>query len=111
MKDDAGVVQLWTISPNGGKPAQLTHNPWPVASSFTWSPDGRHIAHVMDNSVFLTDATTGKGQRVTERTPDGIAPQSEACVFSPDGKKLAFQRRKRDAGHEFNQVCVAFLKE
>ncbi|NOS70748.1 MAG: DUF3748 domain-containing protein [Verrucomicrobia bacterium] len=111
MKDDAGIVQLWTISPNGGAATQLTHNPWPVASSFTWSPDGRHIAHVMDNSVYLTDATTGKSQRVTERTADAIAPQSEACVYSPDGKKLAFQRRKRDAGHEFNQVCVAFLKE
>lgn len=35
-RDDAGVAQLWTVRPTGGSPSQLTHNPWPVASAFTW---------------------------------------------------------------------------
>src|SRR5262249_33607107 len=43
MKDDNAVVQLWIISPNGGSPFQLTHNEWPVASAFSWSPDGHSI--------------------------------------------------------------------
>ena len=33
MKDDKGIVQLWTVSPNGGAPIQLTGNPSPIASS------------------------------------------------------------------------------
>lgn len=110
MKDDAGIVQLWTISPNGGAPAQLTHNPWPIASAFTWSPDGRHLTHVMDNSVFLTDVATGQSQRLTERTDDENAPLSEACVFSPDGKQIAFMRRVDTGGHRFSQICVAAIK-
>ncbi len=110
MKDDAGIVQLWTISPNGGSPAQLTHNPWPIASAFTWSPDGRHLTHVMDNSVFLTDATTGHSQRLTERTSDESAPLAEACVFSPDGKQIAFMRRVEADGRRFSQIWVASLK-
>jgi len=109
MKDDAGIVQLWTISPKGGGPAQLTHNPWPIASAFTWSPDGRFVTHVMDNSVFLTDATTGHSQRLTERTPDDIAPLSEACVFSPNGKQIAFMRRLNSDGQRFSQICVVSL--
>ncbi len=109
MKDEAGIVQLWTISPNGGSPAQLTHNPWPIASAFTWSPDGRHLTHVMDNSVFLTDATTGQSQRLTERTPDETAPLPEACVYSPDGNKIAFMRRIGMEGGRFSQICVATL--
>lgn len=109
MKDDAGMVQLWTISPDGGVPTQLTHNPWPIASAFTWSPDGRHLAHVMDNSVFLTDATTGQSQRLTGRTADETAPLSEACVFSPDGKQIAFMRRLDTNGRRFSQICVATL--
>ncbi len=32
MKDDAGIVQLWTVSPNGGPPGQLTRNPWPTGA-------------------------------------------------------------------------------
>ena len=111
MKDDAGIVQLWTISPNGGSPAQLTHNPWPIASAFTWSPDGRHLTHVMDNSVFLTDATSGHSQRLTERTPDASAPLAEACVFSPDGKQIAFMRRVDMDGRRFSQICVASLTD
>ena len=112
MKDDAGIVQLWTISPNGGSPSQLTHNPWPIASAFTWSPDGRQLTHVMDNSVFLTDATTGQSQRLTERTPDESAPLAEACVFSPDGKQIAFMRRMpAEDGRTFSQICVALLED
>jgi hypothetical protein len=110
MKDAAGIVQLWTISPNGGAPAQLTHNPWPVASAFTWSPDGRELTYVMDNSIFVTDTATGRSRRVTERTADEIAPRPEACVFSPDGNKIAFVRRKKSDGVEANQICVVFFQ-
>lgn len=110
MKDDAGIVQLWTISPNGGAPAQRTNNPWPVTSAFTWSPNGRHLTYVMDNSVFLTDVATGQSQRLTERTADETAPLSEACVFSPDGKQIAFMRRLETDGRQFSQICVATLE-
>ena len=110
MKDEAGIVQLWTISPNGGVPTQLTHNPWPIASAFTWSPDGCHLTHVMDNSVFLTDVTTGQSQRLTERTLNETAPLPEACVFSPAGNKIAFMRqRPAEDGRAFSQICVASL--
>jgi len=111
MKDDAGIVQLWTVSPDGGSPTQLTHNPWPIASAFTWSPDGRHLTHVMDNSVFLTDVATGQSQRLTERTDDENAALAEACVFSPDGKQIAFMRRMDADGRRFSQICVAALDD
>jgi hypothetical protein len=109
MKDDDGAAQFWTISPLGGQPRQLTRNPWPVASAFTWSPDGRSLAHVMDNSVCVTDAATGQTSRLTLRSSDPAAPRPEACVFSPDGKKIAFVRRVRIDGLEANQICVLFL--
>ena len=110
MKDDAGVVQLWTVSPNGGPPRQLTANPWPIASAFTWSPDGRWIAHVMDNSVCVTDAGSGKTTRLTPRTDDASAPRPEACVFSPDGRSIAFMCRLPSPVEPANQVCVVTAK-
>ena len=110
MKDDHGVAQLWTVSPLGGQPRQLTRNPWSVASAFSWSPDGRSLAHVMDNSVCVTDAASGQTSRLTKRGSDAGAPRPEACVFSPDGKRIAFVRRVNTAGFEANQVCVVFLK-
>ncbi len=109
MKDDAGIVQFWTISTNGGTPVQLTHNPWPVAAAFSWSPDGRRLACVMDNSVFVTDTATGQSRRVTARTADVTAPRPEACVFSPDGNQIAFVRREQTGDGEANQICVVVL--
>jgi hypothetical protein len=106
MKDDGGVVQLWTVSPAGGDPVQVTRNPSGVASAFSWSPDGQRIAHVMDNSVCLTEVATGLTTRLTARTADAVAPKSEACVFSPDGQRIAYLRRLPDGGEAFDQIFV-----
>ncbi len=110
MKDDDGVVQLWTISPRGGKPSQLTRNPWNIASSFTWSPDGRQISHVMDNSVFVTDLDSGLSTRLTARSDDESAPRPEACVFSPSGRQIAYIRRILDGDTRFNQIFVVSME-
>jgi hypothetical protein len=103
MKDDAGVVQLWTVSPNGGAPTQVTHNTTPIASAFSWSPDGRGIAHIQDGSVAVTDLATATTRRVTSPAPDDQAPHPEACVFSPDGSRITYVKTVDG----FNQVfCV-----
>ncbi len=109
MKDEAGIVQLWTVPPHGGPPRPLTRNARPVASAFTWSPDGRWIAHVMDNSVCVTDAATGVTTRLTPRSDDARAPRPEACVFSPDGRSIAFVRRVPSPDAPANQICVVSL--
>jgi hypothetical protein len=106
MRDLAGVVQLWTVSPNGGAPRPLTRNPWGIASAFTWSSDGRWLAHVADNSICVTDAQTGTTHRLTPRLPDTEAPRPEACVFAPDSRRIAYVRRVSQAGGEFNQLFV-----
>ncbi|MCL4180672.1 MAG: DUF3748 domain-containing protein [Verrucomicrobia bacterium] len=109
MKDDDGIAQLWTISPRGGQPVQRTRHPWPIASTFTWSSDSRRIAHVMDNSVFVTDIETGVSTRLTARANDADAPRPEACVFSPDGRQIAYVRRLPDGDSRFNQIFVVSL--
>ncbi len=90
MRDDAGVVQIHTVSPNGGEPVQLTRDPFAIGSGFTWSPDGSRIAYVADGSVMVADVATGRSTRLTER--GAAPPRPEACVFSPDGRRIAFVR-------------------
>ena len=109
MKDDAGVAQFWTVSPNGGPPRQVTRNRWDVASAFSWSPDGQRLAYVMDNSVFITDVTTGDGERLTQRTDDATAPTHHACVCSPDGGRIAFMRPVCVDGKLYDQIIVVEL--
>ncbi len=104
MKDDSGVVQLWTVPPNGGSATQLTRNVWSIASAFSWSPDGKFIAHGMDNSIVATDASNGLSMRLTPRSTDAQSPRPEACVYSPDGSQIAYLRTMAAGGTRFNQV-------
>jgi Tol biopolymer transport system component len=106
MRDDAGIAQIWMVSPNGGEPRQLTRNPFDVGSAFSWSPDGEWIAYVADNSVFITATESGDTERLTPRAEDATAPRPEACVFSPDGGRIAYVRPVPRDGLIHNQIFV-----
>ncbi|MCG8708457.1 DUF3748 domain-containing protein [Brenneria sp. 4F2] len=100
MRDDAGIVQLWTVSPNGGEPRQVTHTESGIQSAFSWHPQGRTLAFVCDNSIMLCDAGSGNLVRQTARTVN--APSPDAVVFSPDGRYIAYMREIDG----FNQIFV-----
>lgn len=106
LKDDAGIVQLWTVSPNGGEPRQVTRNSADIASAFSWSPDGRLIAHVMAGRVCVTDVVTGVTHPLTEPRSDAGLPAPLACVFSPDGRSIAYQRDLTSPPGTFAQIFV-----
>lgn len=100
MKDTNDVVQVWTVSPNGGEPVQISHSDNGIQSAFSWSPDGKSLALVCDNSVMRLDIESGEMQRLTQRTE--TAPCADAVVYSPDGSKVAFMRQ---CG-EFAQIFI-----
>jgi hypothetical protein len=106
MRDDQGIVQVFTVSPLGGEPRQVTRDAWQVASAFTWSPDGTRIAYVADSSVMTVDVATGESRRLTDPTPGPTAPRPEACVFSPDGRLVAYMRTLPTAAGSCNQLFV-----
>jgi len=106
MKYDRGIVQLWSVSPNGGTATQVTHNPWDVQSAFSWTPDGQRLAYIVDNSVFVTEVATGQSYRLTPRTPDAASPTAYACVVSPDGHKIAYTCNIPAGRGSFDQIVV-----
>lgn len=112
MKDGKGIVQVWAISPNGGMPRQVTQlGEARVESSFTWSPDGRFLGIIIDGSVCLVEMATGRVLRLTPKRTGEIAPDAAACVFSPDGTKLAYLRRIRNKDSYYRQICVVELSK
>lgn len=109
MKDDGGIVQIYTVSPTGGAIKQVTHNPFPVASTLSWSPDGKSIAYAGDDAIYVTNAETGETSAVAPKdTARPVLPL--AVVFSPDGKRIAYQRVLTDGDKAFNQIFVTELK-
>jgi Tol biopolymer transport system component len=105
MRDDTGVVQIWTVSPNGGDPRQVTRNAQDISSAFTWSSSGDRIAHIMDGSVCVTDMKTGATRRLTPRVDGDAGPTAQSCVFSPSDDAIAFTRMVEG----FQQIFVVTL--
>lgn len=104
MRDNAGIVQLFTVSPRGGPIRQISHYEESVSSAFTWSLDGRSIAHVLGASVVVIEVATGEYRRLTDVGVQAISPRPEACVFSPDGQRVAYVRPVEQHGQRWNQV-------
>lgn len=90
MADEQDVVQLWTVSPNGGAPRQVTRLAHSVQSAFSWHPQGAAVAFISDNQVMRCDIENGVCQPLTERSEQ--PPSGDAVVWSPDGRLIAFMR-------------------
>jgi hypothetical protein len=106
MRDDAGIVQLHVVSPLDGTIQPVTSNQHDISSAFTWSPDGRFIAHTMNHQVCITNVRTGETQPLTEQFSEEESPRPEACVFSPNGNQIAYVRPVIVGGSRWNQIFV-----
>ena len=107
MRDEAGVVQLFSVSPSGGALEQITRGGHSVSSAWTWSPDGSRIAYVAAGSVWVVDVASGASLALTPPPAPSAAPRPEACVFSPDGRRIAFMRQQPTSAGLQNQIfCV-----
>lgn len=105
-----GTVQIYAVSPNGGGVRQITSNAFPVASTIGWSPDGTWLTYAGDDSLFVTNTNTGETIRLTPKDPS--RPILALCAdFSPDGRRIAYQRVVRTEGADWNQVFVAELSD
>jgi len=85
----AGTRQIFTLSLRGGYPAQLTASDKAVSDP-QWSPDGRRLAFVRDDEIWVVEADGSRLTRVAGRPGDGRAPR-----WSPDGHRLGFLSRRR----------------
>lgn len=109
-KDAKGINQIFTISPNGGKPRQVTEYTSDITGNLRWHPDGKHVTYVYEGSIVLCEVGDSpfkeRIQILTE--PSEAAPSN--LVWSADGKVLAFNRLvKNDSGKGVQQVFVLNL--
>jgi len=96
----SGRDNIWVVSAESGWPTQLTVSNQ-SQSSPAWSPTGRWIAYMSDTDgneqfdIFLVAASNGQVVNLTN-TP-GISEGS--MVWSPDGERLAYIVKARDAAN------------
>jgi len=91
-----GIESVYLMPVRGGAPRRLTYHPG-GARVITWTPDGRHIVYRsflgrdLGRTAYLY--RVGLEGTAPEKLP---VPRGVLCSFSPDGKKMVYNRRGRE---------------
>ncbi len=104
-KDEAGIIQIFSASPNGGEVKQLTHHSFPIQGPFNFSPDGKYIAYPADNSIFISNLKKEDFIRLTEKETDENKPVG-APVWSNKGDMIAYNKYVKGNKEDFLQLFV-----
>lgn len=104
-KDSQDVVQIYSVSPNGGNIEQETYNNFSVETCLSVHPGGRYIAYGSGQEIYLTDVHDHSTQKLTETDSRGTDALC-SVNWSNDGKKLAFNRRIRQGDSAYYQICI-----
>lgn len=110
-KDQNGIPQIFTLSPQGGTPVQITEHETAVTNGVRWSEDNKSIAYIWDNSVVLCEISDkpflDRYKRLTKRTDE---PPSN-LVWSKDGGTMAFNRIIKNKNEGVKQIFVLKLTQ
>ncbi len=104
-KDQWGFINIFSISPNGGEARQLTFHEFDIQSGLNYSPDGKHIAYIAQNGIYLTACATGKYRKLTDSLTDP-GKLTGSISWSPDGKQLAYNRYVKQEDGDYLQVFL-----
>ena len=106
-----GYSQIFIVAASGGKPIQLTSEPFSHSGTLSWSSDGRSIYYsanyddwqqdLFESEIYRVDVTDRVTVRITNR--DGL---DTAPALSPDGKRLAYLGNDDIGGYQTNKIYL-----
>lgn len=109
-KDEKNIKQVFTISPNGGSPQQITFHESDVEGSVRWHPSGKSILYIWNGSICETainDYDFDKRLKIISK-PSKSSPTN--LVISHDGKTIAFNRLLENVANGIKTKQIFLIK-
>ncbi|MFY7909670.1 MAG: DUF3748 domain-containing protein [Emticicia sp.] len=109
-KDEKNIKQIFTISPNGGNPKQITFHKSDVEGSVRWHPSGKSIFYIWNGSICeieINDLDFEKQIRIISKSS---TPSPTNLVISHDGKTIAFNRLLENLANGIKTKQVFLIK-
>lgn len=91
-KDKKNIKQIFTISPNGGNPKQITFHDTDVEGSVRWHPSGKSIFYIWNGSICKIEINDFEFDKRLSIISKPTKPSPTNLVISNNGKTLAYNR-------------------
>lgn len=104
-KADNGFINVYAVSPNGGKIEQITFHDFDIQSGINISPDGKYLSYVAQYEVYVTELFSENVFQLTSSS--NITQKIVGCVmWSPDGNSLAYNRYISNSEGRYLQIFL-----
>jgi hypothetical protein len=108
QKDEEGIVQIHSISPNGGLIKAVTTNDFSADTTFGLSADGKYLTYGAKESLYVTAVADGKTTLVLP-APSNSTSHLSNINWSNSGHTIAYNRMVALNGEAFYQLFTLEL--
>lgn len=91
-KDNKGILQIFTINPDGKNLTQVTYHESAVEGNVRWHPSGKTLYYVHNGSIVSCTTTNKTFEKRHKVLTAPTAPSPTNLVISHDGNTIAFNR-------------------
>ena len=110
MRDKNGIQQIFTLSPLGGKPAQVTYHTTDVQGNPRWRFDNLEIAYIWDNSIATCTVSEQPFEKRFKRLTAKTKDEPSNIVWANDGKTIGFNRSVQVEGKKDGVKQIFIIK-